>query len=105
MKKGLALLALLCAACASQKSKPPAAESAAAQPAATTLEPSAVIVTTDPHAVMGCRLITRTTQGYDVREPDEWRKLQEETARRGGDTVLVSLKGDRKGDIFSCKKP
>jgi hypothetical protein len=64
-----------------------------------------VIVTTDPHAVMGCRLIVRTSQGYDIREPDEWRKLQEETARRGGNTALVSLEGDRKADIFSCSKP
>jgi hypothetical protein len=80
-------------------------ESAASQPAATTAEPSVVIVTTDPHAVMGCRLITRTAKGYDIREPEEWRQLQEEAAHRGGNIVLVSVEGDRKGDIFVCKKP
>ncbi len=103
MKKGLALVVLLCAACASQTPKSPPAQSATAQPA--TVEPSAVIVTTDPHAVMGCRMITRTVKGYDIREPEEWRQLQEEAARRSGNTVLVSLEGDRKGDIFACKKP
>jgi len=103
MKKGLALLVLLGAACASQAPKSTAAPGAAAQPA--TVEPSAVIVTTDPHAVMGCRMITRTVKGYDIREPEEWRKLQEEAAHRGGNTVLVSLKGDRRGDIFACTKP
>lgn len=105
MRKALALLVLLCAACASQKPKPPAAESAAAQPPATNAGPSAVIVTADPHAVMGCRLITRTVEGYDIRDADQWRKLQEEAARLGGNTVLVSTKGDRKGEIFACKKP
>jgi len=59
----------------------------------------------DPHAVMGCRMITRTVKGYDIRESEEWRQLQEEAAHRGGNTVLVSLEGDRKGDIFACKKP
>jgi len=104
MKTALVLLALFCAACASQAKKP-AATTAAAEPAATGAEPSSVVVTTDPHAVMGCRMITRTVEGYDIREPDEWRKLQEEAAHRGGNTVLVSLEGDRKGDIFACKKP
>jgi hypothetical protein len=104
MRKELALLVLLVTACASQKAKPPAGESAA-QPAATTGEPSAVIVTTDPHAILGCRMITRTVEAYDIRDPDQWRKLQEEAARRGGNTVLVSIKGDRKGEIFACKKP
>ena len=102
MKKGLALLVLLCAACASQTPKSSGAPGAT-QPA--TEEPSAVIVTTDPHAIMGCRMITRTIKGYDIRDPDQWRKLQEEAARRGGNTVLVSIKGDRKGEIFACKKP
>ena len=104
MKTALALLALFCAACASQTKKP-AATTAAAEPAVTGAEPAAVVVTTDPHAVMGCQMITRTVKGYDIREPDEWRKLQEEAAHRGGNTVLVSLEGDRKGDIFACKKP
>jgi hypothetical protein len=103
MRIGLTLLVVLCVSCASSTPPPPATtEAAAASPAAA---PPAVIVTTDPHAVMGCRLITRTVQGYDIREPDEWRQLQEETARRGGNTALVSLEGDRKADIFSCSKP
>ncbi len=101
MKKGLALLVLLCAACASQKPKP----TTAAQPAAATVGPPTVIVTTDPHAVMGCRMITRTIEGYDISDPVQWRNLEEETARRGGNTVLISITGDRKGEIFACKKP
>jgi hypothetical protein len=103
MKKGLTFLVLFCVACASQTPKSSTAQSAAAQPA--TAQPSAVIVTTDPHAVMGCRMITRTVKGYDIREPEEWRQLQEEAAHRGGNTVLVSLEGDRRGDIFACTKP
>ena len=108
MRIGLALLLALCVSCASPAPKSPAAAAGGtvseATPAAATAQAS-VIVTTDPHAVMGCRLIVRTSQGYDIREPDEWRKLQEETARRGGNTALVSLEGDRKADIFSCSKP
>jgi hypothetical protein len=104
MRIGLTLLVAFCISCASPAPKPTAATAGeAARPAA--VEPQAVIVTTDPHAVMGCRLITHTAQGYDIREPDEWRNLQEETARRGGNTALVSLEGDRKADIFSCSKP
>jgi len=103
MRKALPLLLLVSVFCASSKPKAPAETGAATQPAA--VEPAAVIVTTDPHAVMGCRMITRTVKGYDIREPEEWRKLQEEAAHRGGNTVLVSLEGDRKGDIFACKKP
>ena len=108
MRIGLALLLALCVSCASPAPKSPAAPAAGtvseATPAAAVAQTS-VTVTTDPHAVMGCRLIVRTSQGYDIREPDEWRKLQEETARRGGNTALVSLEGDRKADIFSCSKP
>ncbi len=104
MRIGLTLLVAFCVSCASPAPKPTAATAGeAARPAA--VDSPAVIVTTDPHAVMGCRLITRTIQGYDIREPDEWRQLQEETARRGGNTALVSIKGDRKADIFSCSKP
>lgn len=104
MRIGLTLLVAFCVSCASPAPKPTAATAGeAARPAA--VEPPAVIVTTDPHAVMGCRLIMRTVQGYDIREPDEWRKLQEETARRGGNAVLISLEGDRRGDIFSCTRP
>jgi hypothetical protein len=108
MRIGLALLAAACVSCASSSPKPAATPEGGAVPQATTpaaAEQASVIVTTDPHAVLGCRLITRTLQGYDIREPDEWRKLQEETARVGGNTVLVSTKGDRKADIFSCSKP
>jgi len=110
MRIGLTLLVAFCVSCASPAPKPTAATAGeAARPAAVAPPAgeaqSSVIVTTDPHAVMGCRLITRTVQAYDIREPDEWRKLQEEAARRGGNTALVSLEGDRKADIFSCSKP
>jgi hypothetical protein len=50
-------------------------------------------------------MITKTVKGYDIREPAEWKELQEEAAHQGGNTVLVSLEGDRRGDIFACKKP
>jgi hypothetical protein len=108
MRIGLALLLALCVSCASPAPKSPAAPAAGtvseATPAATVAQPS-VIVTTDPHAVMGCRRITTTEQGYDIRDSEQWRKLQEEAARLGGNTVLVSTKEDRKADIFSCSKP
>jgi hypothetical protein len=110
MRIGLALLLLLalCVSCASPAPKSPAAAPGGtvqqATPAAA-VPPTSVIVTTDPHAVTGCRRITSTEQGYDIRESDQWRKLQEEAARLGGNTVLVSTKGDRKAEIFSCSKP
>jgi hypothetical protein len=108
MRIGLALLLALCVSCASPAPKSPAAAAGGtvseATPAATVAQPS-VIVTTDPHAVMGCRRITTTEQGYDIRDSEQWRKLQEEAARLGGNTVLVSTKEDRKADIFSCSKP
>ena len=50
-------------------------------------------------------MITRTIEGYDISDPVQWRNLEEETARRGGNTVLISITGDRKGEIFACKKP
>jgi hypothetical protein len=106
MKIGLAILVALCVSCASstpRSAATPEANPAAAAPSSDA-QPS-VIITTDPHAVMGCRLITKTTAGYDIREPDQWRKLQDETARLGGNAALVSIKGDRKADIFSCTKP
>ena len=108
MRIGLALLVAACVSCASASPKSAATPEGNTVPQATTPAAGAqgsVIVTTDPHAVLGCRLITRTVQGYDIREPDEWRKLQEEAARLGGNTVLVSTKGDRKAEIFSCSKP
>ena len=111
MKIGLALLVALCVSCASSTPRSaatpeanPAPAAAVAAPPSSDAQPS-VIITTDPHAVMGCRLITKTTAGYDIREPDQWRKLQDETVHRGGNTALVSLEGDRKADIFSCTKP
>lgn len=113
MKIGLALLVALCVSCASPTPRSaatpeahpaPAPAAAVAAPPPSDAQPS-VIITTDPHAVMGCRLIAKTTAGYDIREPVEWRKLQDETVHRGGNTALVSLEGDRKADIFSCTKP
>lgn len=111
MRIGLALLLALCVSCASQTPRSAATPEGNAAPAATVAatpssgaQPS-VIITTDPHAVLGCRLINHTTQGYDIREPDQWRNLRDETARRGGNTALVSLEGDRKADIFSCTRP
>jgi hypothetical protein len=108
MRIGLAFFIALCVSCASPAPKSPAAAAGGtvqqATPAAAVPPPS-VIVTTDPHAVTGCRRITSTEQAYDIREPDEWRKLQEEAARLGGNTVLVSTEGDRKAEIYSCSKP
>ena len=111
MKIGLALLVALCVSCASPTPRSAATpETAPAPAAAVAATPSSgaqpsVIITTDPHAVMGCRLISHTAEGYDIREGDQWRKLQDETARLGGNTALVSTGGDRKADIFSCVKP
>jgi hypothetical protein len=67
-------------------------------------QPPSVIVTTDPQAVAGCRRIGRTEQGYDIGEPEQWRKLQDEAVRRGGNTVLATIEGDRTAEIFSCSK-
>lgn len=98
MKK-LTALPLFLALCVSCASSPPG-------PAGTSAtEVSNVIVTTDPHSVIGCRLITRTIESYDIRDPERKRRLQEEAARRGGNTVLISIKGDRKGEVFSCPAP
>jgi hypothetical protein len=110
MRIRLALVVALCVSCASPAPKSAPATAGDTAPAPQAAAPAAagqpsVIVTTDPHAVMGCRLLVHTTEGYDIREPDQWRKLQEETARRGGNTALVSVEGDRKADIFSCAKP
>ena len=111
MKIGFALLVALCVSCASPTPRSAATPEANPAPAAAVAatppsdaQPS-VIITTDPHAVMGCRLISHTTEGYDIREPVQWRKLQDETARLGGNTALVSTEGDRKADIYSCTKP
>ena len=108
MRIGLALLLALCVSCASPAPKSPAAapESTIQQttPAADGSHPS-VIVTADPQAVAGCRRITTTEQAYDIKDSEQWRKLQEEAARLGGNTVLVSAEGDRKAEIYSCSKP
>ena len=111
MRIGLALLVALCVSCASPAPRSaatpeggPAPAAAVAATPSSAAQPS-VIVTTDPHAAMGCRLITHTTEGYDIRDPDQWRKLQDETVRLGGNTALVTVEGDRKADIFSCAKP
>jgi hypothetical protein len=108
MRIGLALLLALCVSCASPAPKSSSAAAGAtvaeATPAAAVPSPS-VTVTTDPQAVTGCRRITTTEQVYDIREPEQWRKLQEEAARLGGNTVLVSTEGDRKAEIYSCSKP
>jgi hypothetical protein len=105
MKIGLALLVALCVCCASPapKSATPAS-SPAAEAAPPAGAPPAVIVTSDAKAVTGCRSITRLEQAYDIRDQDQWRKLQEEAARLGGNTVLVSGE-DNRAEIFSCPKP
>jgi len=108
MRIGLALFVALCVSCASPAPKSPATASSStvepAAPAAAVPTPS-VIVTTDPHAVTGCRQIATSELGSDIRESDQWRKLQDEAARLGGNTVLVSTGGDRKAEIYSCPKP
>jgi len=55
--------------------------------------------------VSGCRLISRTEQAYDIREPDQWRKLQEEAARLGGNAAMVPVEGDHKAEIYACSRP
>lgn len=100
MRHGILFLALSSLACAS--TSPPASSPTPASEAGTA---SSVIVSMDPHSVMGCRLLTRTIGAYDIRDPEQKRKLQKEAARLGGNTVLISIKGDRKGEIFSCKSP
>jgi hypothetical protein len=96
---GLPLL-LLCISCASTQ---PAPSGQPGPPAATAA--ADVVITTDPHEVMGCRLLTRTIESYDIRVPERRQKLQAETARLGGNVVLISIKGVRKGEIFSCPAP
>lgn len=100
MRCGILFLVLSSLACAS--TSPPASSPAPASEAGTA---SSVIVSMDPHSVMGCRLLTRTIQPYDIRDPKQKRKLQQEVARLGGNTVLISIKGDRKGEVFACKSP
>lgn len=106
MRIGLALLLALCVSCTSPPPQSPSTAAGATVQQATPAVPSpSVTVTKDPQAVTGCRRITTTEQVYDIREPEQWRKLQEEAARLGGNTVLVSTEGDRKAEIYSCSKP
>lgn len=106
MRIGLGLLLALCVSCTSPAPQSPSTAAGATVQQATPAVPSpSVTVTKDPQAVTGCRRITTTEQVYDIREPEQWRKLQEEAARLGGNTVLVSTEGDRKAEIYSCSKP
>ena len=108
MRIGLALLVALCFSCAAPAPTSPAASTGSAAPEAASpaaVPPQSVIVTTDAQAVTGCRSITRTEKGYDIREPAEWRSLQEEAARVGGNTALVSVDAGNKAEIFACPKP
>ena len=108
MRIELALLVAFCVSCAPPAPMSPAASAGSAAPEAASpaaVPAPSVIVTTDAQAVTGCRSITRTEKGYDIREPAEWRSLQEEAARLGGNTVLVSVDADRKAEIFSCTRP
>jgi hypothetical protein len=108
MRVGFALLVALCVSCASPSPRSTATPESGTVPAANTpaagAQPS-VIITADPQAVTGCRRITTTEQAYDVQQSEQWRKLQEEAARLGGNTVLVSTEGNRKAEIYSCSKP
>ncbi len=108
MRVGLALFVVLCVSCASPAPKSPVTSTGTAAPEAASpaaVPPPSVIVTTDAQAVTGCRSIARTEKGYDIREPAEWRSLQEEAARLGGNTVLVSADAGNKAEIFACPKP
>ena len=108
MRIGLALLVALCMSCAAPAPKSPAASTrttAPATPSPAAVPPPTEIVTTDAQSVTGCRSITRTEKGYDIREPAEWRSLQEEAARLGGNTVLISGEADHTAEIFACPKP
>ena len=108
MRIGLALLVALCMSCAAPAPKSPAASTGSTAPEAASpaaVPPPTVIVTTDAQSVTGCRSITRTEKGYDIREPAEWRSLQEEAARLGGNTVLISGEADHTAEIFACPKP
>jgi hypothetical protein len=104
MRTALALFVTLSLSCASTapKSTTPAG-SPAAGAVAPAGAPPAVIVTSDPNAVTGCRSIGRLDQAYDIREQDQWRKLQEEAARLGGNAALVAGQ-DHRAEIFACPK-
>jgi hypothetical protein len=105
MKVGLPLLLAFAVACSSAPKSTPT-PSGASPPAGGTVAVAApsVIVTTDPNAVRGCRLISKTEQAYDIREPDQWRKLQEEAARLGGNAAMVPVEGDQKAEIYACSR-
>ena len=105
MRTALALFVTLSLSCASTapKSTTPAGSPAAAGGVAPAGAPPAVIVTSDPNAVTRCRSIGRLDQAYDIREQDQWRKLQEEAARLGGNAALVAGE-DHRAEIFACPK-
>ena len=106
MKIAWPLLLALGVACTASKSTPAPAGAVSPQTSGTVaVAAPSVIVTTDPNAVTGCRLISRTNQAYDVREPDQWRKLQEEAVRVGGNTAMVPVEGDHKAAIYACTRP
>jgi|GEM_PF-4838478 hypothetical protein len=106
MKTAWTLLLALGVGCAASKSTPAPAGAASPQTAGrVAVAAPSVIVTTDPNAVSGCRLISRTEQAYDIREPDQWRKLQEEAARLGGNAAMVPVEGDHKAEIYACSRP
>jgi hypothetical protein len=105
MRTALALFVTLSLSCtsAAPKSTATPAGSPAAEAAPPAGAPPAVIVTSDPNAVTGCRSIGRLDQAYDIREQDQWRKLQEEAARLGGNAALVAGE-DHRAEIFACPK-
>ena len=106
MKIAWTLLLALGVGCTASKPTPAPAGAASPQAAGTVaVAAPSVIVTTDPNAVSGCRLISKTDQAYDIREPDQWRKLQEEAARLGGNAALVPVEGGQKADIYACSRP
>ena len=106
MKIAWTLLLALGVGCATSKPTPVPAGAASPQSAGTVaVAAPSVIVTTDPNAVSGCRLLSKTDQAYDIREPDQWRKLQEEAARLGGNAALVPVEGDQRAQIYACARP
>lgn len=106
MKIAWTLLLALGVGCTASKPTPAPAGAASPQSAGTVaVAAPSVIVTTDPNAVSGCRLISKTDVAYDIREPEQWRKLQEEAARLGGNAALVPVEGDHKAEIYACSRP
>jgi hypothetical protein len=105
MKIAWTLLLTLGVGCTASKTPAPAGAASAQSAGTVAVAAPSVIVTTDPNAVSGCRLISKTDQAYDIREPDQWRKLQEEAARLGGNAAMVPVEGDHKAAIYACARP